>query len=139
MSEDLKYFVGKPCTVTTVAINWRYDVEPMMDYFFGIVDKIDENGIMLTHVVTKSKNYIFLKHVVSICEEQFVNEDDPKHKEMIEEYRARKPEVAAKTRVAASEPKIIVPPPPPAPPRRFVDAKSLSNMAKMAKENFGPR
>lgn len=118
MLEELKYFVGKACTITTTQINYRFKDEIMMDYFSGVIDKITDNGILVTHPQTGSKNFIFLKYVVSISEEQMVFEDDPQYKEIVEEYRQKKPELAEKTKVN----------------NKFVDLSALTEIAKKAKE-----
>ena len=134
---DLDYFVGKPCTVTTVAINFRFNVEPMMEFFMGIVEKIDKKGILMTSTHTGCKNYIRMKHVVSISDEPVLYEDNPEHKKIIDEYRKTNPITAAKTKMPepAVAP-IVTPPPIPAPPK-FVDPKSLAKMAQKAKEVYG--
>lgn len=133
---DLNYFVGKPCTVTTLAINFRFNVEPMMEFFMGVVDQIDENGILLTSTHTQCKSYIFLKHVVSISEEPVLYEDNPEHKKIIDEYRQKNPAAAQKTKIAP--PPIVAPPQPPPPPK-FVDPRSLAKLAKTAKEVYGTK
>lgn len=134
---DLDYFVGKPCTVTTVAINFRFNVEPMMEFFMGIVEKIDKKGILMTSTHTGCKNYIRMKHVVSISDEPVLYEDNPEHKKIIDEYRKTNPITAAKTKMPepAMTP-IVTPPPIPAPPK-FVDPKSLAKLAQKAKEVYG--
>lgn len=135
--EGLKYFLGKPCTVSTVAINWRFNVEPMMDYFVGIINNIDDQGLTLTSTHTQCRSYIFLKHVVSISEEPVLYEDNPEDKKIIDEYRTRKPTVAAKATMPVPENQPIVASPPPPPPPKFVDPQSLTKLAKKAKEVYG--
>lgn len=110
-----------------------------MDYFVGIVDKIDEDGLLLTSPHTKCKSYIFLKHIVSISEEQVLYESNPDDKKIIDEYRKQKPITAAKTVMPSADPKpIVATPPPPAPPK-FVDAQGLAKLAKKAKEVYGKK
>jgi hypothetical protein len=121
MKDFHKYFIGKACTITTLQINYRFKEEQMMDYFMGIIDDIDEHGILMTHPVTKCKNYIFFPHIVSISEEQYLSEDNPEYAKIIEEYRKEKPLTAART-VVTAEPK--------SKPSPFVDIKAMADIAK---------
>lgn len=134
MIEKLQYFVGKACTISTIQINFRFKEEQMMDYFMGIVDHIDENCIIITHTITKNKTFIFLKHVVSIAEEQMLDNSVPEHAKIIEEYKKEKtpsPSVPSKfttsgmprpTNGDATSP--------------FVNPKSMAELAKKAQETY---
>jgi hypothetical protein len=99
MTEKLNYFIGKVCTIATTAINFRFQVEQMMDYFVGKIDSIDEHGILMTHPTTNCKNYIFIAHIVSITEEQVLYNDNPEHAKIIEEYKKEKPITAEKRKI----------------------------------------
>ena len=124
MNENLKYFVGKVCTVTTVAVNFRFKEEQMMDYFMGQINNIDEQGILMTHPTTHCKNFIMLPHVVSISEEQVLYEDVPEHAKIIEEYRQQKPITAPQ--------RVLVPEKPP----QLVNPKELAALVKKGREVF---
>jgi hypothetical protein len=124
---DLKYFIGKACTISTVEINFRFKEQQMMDYFMGMVESIDESGIWITHPITKCKSYIFLSRIVSISEEQILYENDPEDAKIIEEYRKEKPITAAKT-VVTDRPQKTEP--------SFINPANLAKMAKEAKESF---
>ena len=39
---SLKQFIGKPCTISVVQINYRFKEEQMFDYFMGIVEEFDD-------------------------------------------------------------------------------------------------
>lgn len=123
--KDLRYFKGKPCTISTVQVNFRFKEEQMMDYFMGIVEVIDDEGIWISHPVTKCMSYIFLKHIVSISEEQMLYDDNPEHAKIIDEYRKEKPITAAKTAVLE-----------PSKPSPFVNPEFLKEIAKKAKESL---
>ena len=116
MKEYFKYFKGKPCTISTVQINFRFKEEQMMDYFMGIVENIDENGIWILHPVTKCRSYVLFPHIVSISEEQVLYENNPEHAKIIEEYRQEKPITATKS--------------------AFVNPAALAEIAKKAKAAF---
>lgn len=122
MKDFAKYFIGKPCTVSTLQINFRFKEEQMMDYFMGIIDSIDEHGILMTHPVTKCKNYIFLQYVVGIAEEQVLYEDNPEHAKIIDEYRKEKPITAPKRTITTES--------------QFINPTAMADIAKKAKEAF---
>lgn len=96
-------------------INWHFKVENMMDYYTGIVHTIDESYIWTEHPQTHCKNCIALEHVISIAEEQFLSEQNPEHKQIIEEYRKEKPLSAEKTKVESK--------------KEFVDIEDLMELA----------
>lgn len=114
MNGTLNYFVGKVCTVSTTQINFRFKEEQMMDYFMGVVESIDENGLIMTHPQTGCKTYVAMPHVVSIAEEQVLFENNPEDKKIIEEYREAKPNANQK----------------------FIDPQRLAEISKQARERF---
>lgn len=118
---NLKYFVGKVCTVTTVGINFKFQYEQMLDYFSGKIESIDNDGIVMIHNTTKCSNYIFLKYVVSIAEEQVLYEDNPEHAELIKEYEKEKPITAKKMKIPEEIPN-----------SPYVDPSALQQMLKKA-------
>jgi hypothetical protein len=126
MKDFLKHFVGKCCTINTTDVNFRYKPEQMMDYFMGVIEDINEEGIFLVHPITKCKSFIFFSHIIAIAEEQVLYEDNPDHAKIIEEYRKEKPITAAKT-VITKESQIKEPSP-------FVNVAAMADMAKKIKE-----
>jgi len=121
MNENLKHFIGKYCTITTVQINYRFKYEQMVDYFMGRIEAIDENGILVTHPITKCKNYIFLKYMVSIAEEQYT--EDP---EIIEQYKKGNSDVKKEVtmgRITTTD-------------TPYVDPTGMAELAKKAREAF---
>lgn len=123
MKEYFQYFKGKPVTITTVQINFRFKEEAMADYFSGIVEIVDEMGIWLLHGVTHTRTFILYPHIVSVTEEQMLYEDNPEHAKIIEEYRKEKPLTAAKRTVV---PQVQTSP--------FVNPAALAEIAKKAKQ-----
>jgi hypothetical protein len=126
MKEYFKYFVGKAVTITTVQINFRFKEEAMADYFSGILEIIDEKGLWLLHLATKSRTFILYSYVVSITEEQMLFEDNPVDAKIIEEYRKEKPLTAAKHVIP---PKFVQ-------ETSFVNPAALAEIAKKAKQAF---
>ena len=99
MRDRFKYFKGKPVTVCTVEINYRFKEQQMMDYFMGILEAVEDDGIWIVHPVTKCRSYVFMNHIVSIAEEQVLYENNPEDAKIINEYRQEKPISAAKTQI----------------------------------------
>lgn len=112
------YFIGKVCTITTVQINFRFQEDPMMAYFNGIIEAIDDKIIILVHPQTKCKNLINREHVVGIHEEQILYEEVPEHAKIIEEYKTQKPISAAKNTIPAD----VV--------NEYVNPRAMSELAK---------
>ncbi len=77
-------FTGKLCTVLTSPLAKNNFSDPQFaDFFTGIIDSVDEDGIFTTHTLTGCKNFYFLKDVVGIIEEQVLDENNPTHKKII--------------------------------------------------------
>lgn len=104
----------------------------MVDYFMGRIDAIDEEGILVTHPITKCKNYIFMKYMVSIAEEQYT--EDP---EIIEQYKKPTANTIPKdkppTASTVKEKPTAIPIPRDTP---YVDPKGMAELAKKAREAF---
>lgn len=120
----LHRFIGKFCTVSTLQINFRFKEEQMFDYFSGILEEVDEHGLLLRHATTRCLNYIFMQHVVSVSEEQVLYEDNPEDAEAIKEYREKKPQAAARTVLPAQN-------------ISFLKPEALADLAEKARQSFG--
>jgi len=87
-NQNLQYFVGKVCTIFTHPINRNFKeenpqtfVEQPYHYFVGVIDSVDDHGVMVTQVFSGLKSYFFLAGLISIAEEEVLNpenEDDAK-------------------------------------------------------------
>lgn len=66
-----------------------------MIYFVGVIDEIDDKGIMVSQVLTGLKTYFFLNSVVSISEEEMLNPSDEKDAATIEEIKTKNEELRA--------------------------------------------
>lgn len=73
---SLKYFENKIATIFVGPINRKFDEKTMIEYFVGLVTKIDDNGIWYEHLTTKCRNFIFYNQIVSISEELVKNKSD---------------------------------------------------------------
>lgn len=119
--KNLEYFVGKAVTIITTPINRDFDERQKCDYFVGIVEAVDELGIMTQHPITACKNYYFYGQICSISEEQVLDSQNPDDAELIEELETkRRGQVAPPIEI----PEVKIPDSP------FVDIKSLSKLLK---------
>jgi hypothetical protein len=116
--KHLKYFIGKAVTVITTAINRDFDERQKCDYFLGVVESVDELGIMTLHPITGCKNYYFYSQICAISEEQVLHPEKPEDAELIAELKERQ-----------NKP-IVVPPVETPTNNPFVDVDSLSQMRK---------
>jgi hypothetical protein len=119
-------FTGKVCTIltTTVAKNNFMD-QQFSDFFTGIVESIDEDGIFAKHLMTGCKNYYTWPHVVGLLQEQVIPQNSPEYEGILKEVRKAPAENAMS----------IVPVDPNASP--FVDPDLMANLAAQAKEAQG--
>jgi len=70
--KSLEFFVGKVCTIFVVPINRHFDEKTNIEYFLGIIQKIEELGIWYSHITNGKMNFVFMNHIVSIAEETFI-------------------------------------------------------------------
>lgn len=66
---SLKYFENKVATIFVGPINRKFEEKDMIQYFVGLITKIDDSGIWYEHLSTKCKNFVFYNQIVSISEE----------------------------------------------------------------------
>lgn len=119
-------FVGKVCTIlTTTVAKTNFQDQQFSDFFTGIIEVIDEDGIFAKHLMTGCRNYYTWQHIVSVLEEQVVQQDNPEYENILKEVRKAPPENATS----------IVPVDPQASP--FVDADLMAKLAAQAKEAQG--
>ena len=104
VNQNLLYFKGKICSIFTRGINRNFKdespasfMEQNMIYFVGVIDEIDDKGIMVSQVLTGLKTYFFLNSVVSISEEEMLNPSDEKDAATIEEIKTKNEELRAIT------------------------------------------
>lgn len=123
-SKKLQYFKGKVCTIFTLPINRNYKEEnpstfpsQMYMYFVGLVEDIDEEGILLTQLQTTNKSYWFWDKIIGIAEEEVV--DTPEEVEKLEKIQKEEAEQRAKVQSASASP-----------PSPYVDIEALNSLVK---------
>jgi hypothetical protein len=85
MNQNLKYFIGKVCSIFTLPIsrNFKeespetYPEQPYL-YFIGVVEAVDDQGILVTQVTSGLKSYFFKQALVAIAEEQVLDPSNEK-------------------------------------------------------------
>lgn len=74
---SLEYFQNRIVTFFVQAINRNFDEKQAIDYFVGKITKFDEIGIWYEHPVSKCNNFIFYDKIISISEEELVEQQMP--------------------------------------------------------------
>jgi hypothetical protein len=96
-ASKLTHFVGKVCTVFTVPTNRNYKEEnpttfqeQILNYFVGVVESADSDGVMLAQINGERKSFFFAEHIVAIAEEDVLDPSDEGDAQVIEELRQAK-------------------------------------------------
>lgn len=77
-------FRGRICTVLTKSVAKNSFTDPQFsDFFTGVIDEIDEDGIFTTHALTGCKNFFRMEEVIGILEEQVVDESAPEYGKIV--------------------------------------------------------
>lgn len=98
---NLTYFIGKPCLLHTVDVQFKHSPVQNFDYFMGVVEAVDNEFVWIKHPQLNTVSGIARQYLVSIAEEQVLYEDNLEHAKIIEEYKKEKPEIAKKTAIPA--------------------------------------
>lgn len=149
---NLRYFVGRVCTVHSRPSNWKLDQQQNLDYFMGVVESIDPMGLVLKNTINSKKTYVFLESIIAIAEES-IHESTEELQKAVEEYDAKKAEILKTNPNLASSkpPRPTAPPPPPARPsggcasggcgssKEFVNIGNITQIAAEARDRINPR
>ena len=71
------------CNISKPIAKSNFSDPQFADFFTGVVDSIDEDGIFTTHTLTGCKNFYQFKNVIGVIEEQVLDEENPDHKKII--------------------------------------------------------
>lgn len=112
------HFIGKICTVFVGPTALVLSPTQFNDYFVGLVDALDDTGILTTHPLTGCKNFFPWGEVVGICEEQVLNPANPEDAKIIKELKAKPQPLAVK-------------------PASLVDIEQITQLAGLGKELLG--
>ena len=130
VTPQLKYFVGKLVTIFLRPINRDFKEElpesypkPLYRYFLGVVEHIDDQGLVIQQATNGLKAYYVWTNVVGIAEEEVLDPSNPEDAKKIEDFvdpEALRPKM----------PEIDIPEGP-------LDAEKLADVAKQLKEQYG--
>ena len=83
-------FIGKVCSVVSTAMNRDFDENICREHFVIKVTDIDQDGIWGEHPYNQEMvSFFSIEHLISIHEEQVIDPNNPKHKEMLEEAKEK--------------------------------------------------
>ena len=101
------YFIGKICSVFTVQTNRNFKEEnpatypqQVYQYFLGLVEAFDQEGVVLQQLNSNRKTYICTHQLVAIAEEEIMDPSDPKDAVVINELKAAASEVKEEAKQA---------------------------------------
>lgn len=76
-----KHFKGKICTIFTVQINRNFKEEnskeypkQLYNYFIGLLEDYDENGILFQQVTSGLRSYFLWDKIVGLAEEELITD-----------------------------------------------------------------
>lgn len=108
-------FVGRICTILTNTVAKKdFSDQQFADFFTGVIDEIDDDGVFTTHVLTGCKNFYFFSQIIGIVEEQVLDENNPEHAKIIEKVKD-KGQNSAKNIKTSDE--------------QFIDIEDLANLS----------
>ena len=129
-NQNLEYFAGKVCSVFTGPLNRDFKLEganylqQFYHYFLGVVEAIDEQGLLLRQVGSGLKIYFFKQSLIAIAEEEVLDPNKPEDEATIQEFKT----------IVTNEPQEL---PPSIEMPDFLDVDTMTSMASNLKNSFG--
>ena len=72
--KQLERFIGKPCSFFVTKHQKQFDNETDLLYFSGVITEVTQQGVFYTSFRNKNLNFINFMHLISINEEEIVQE-----------------------------------------------------------------
>lgn len=114
-------FVGRVCTILTVrSAKQNFQDEQFPDFFTAQIDSLDEDGVFAKHYITGCSNFYSWPHIISIFEEQVIQEDNPQYENIMKEVQKTPAEQQVDIVPVNNSP--------------FVNPDSMASLAQKAKE-----
>lgn len=113
-NKHLQYFKGKFCSIFTVPSARELTPEQYNDYFVGLVQEMDEIGIVTLHAITGCRNFFMWSNIIGISEEQFLSANNEEDAKLIDQIKKN------------SEPVV--------PNSKFIDISAMQQLSQKAKE-----
>lgn len=123
--KKLQDFIGQVCTILTSSVcKQNFTDVQFPDFFLGVIESVDEDGVFSKHPLTGCKNFYSWQHVVAIFQEQVIEETDPKYKEIMEEVK-KSPE--KQTNIVPLDVKQET--------SRYINPDTMADLARQAQES----
>lgn len=87
MTNALKYFVGKFCTIFTKSVQKQVSKEEEILYFSGFVEEVNSSYVLISNVNNNSKSIFNWSNIVGICEEEILNPEKEEDAEIINKIK----------------------------------------------------
>ena len=74
-------FLGKVVTLITLGTNKPNIIDSQFsDFYTGVLEELDEDGVILTHLFTGCKSFFATNSIVAFLQEQVLDENNPENK-----------------------------------------------------------
>lgn len=81
-------FLGKVVTLITLGTNKpNIPDSQFSDFYTGVLEEVDEDGVVLTHLLTGCKSFFTLSSVVAVLQEQVLDESNPENRDEIQKIK----------------------------------------------------
>lgn len=81
-------FLGKVVTLITLGTNKpNIPDSQFSDFYTGVLEQVDEDGVVLTHLLTGCKSFFTLSSVVAVLQEQVLDESNPENRDEIQKIK----------------------------------------------------
>ena len=123
--KKLQEFTGKVCSILTSSVaKHNFTDAQFSDFFVGIVDEINEDGIFAKHPMTGCLSFFSWPHVVGVFLEQVIDATDPQYENILAEIKKTPPEQQVN----------IVPVNPLSGTSPYVEPEMMADLMKQAQE-----
>jgi hypothetical protein len=96
-------FLGKVVTLITLGTNKPNIIDSQFsDFYTGVLEELDEDGVILTHLFTGCKSFFATNSIVAFLQEQVLDENNPENKIEIEKIKQRKKEIEKEKEIEES-------------------------------------
>ena len=131
--------MGKVCTVLVdklASFQDKMTPEVATQTFTGVVNNIDDRGVCITDLTTKTKNFFFIGHIVGLREEKILDPSDPRDQQEIALLQESMKEKTEENPTPATVPTKVQQMEATGKESAFVNIADLQRLAKESKNNL---
>ena len=118
-------FIGKPVTILTKTIaknNFKDDMQ-FGAFFSCVLESVDEDGVFGKAILTGKQSFYAWSYIVGIVEEEFISENSPEYKSMLEKKCVSNPiSTQIKKPIAVAKNTIL--------PNQFINLEEITKLTQ---------